>query len=99
MYNAIEGRGERKKGGVLPLYNCNCNERTKERKHQRLTTVDWESSERKTEILLEMTVKVFIGYILLELDLKDSKALARRKKPSVLVDNNFSRRLKLNSGT
>ena len=61
--------------------------------------MDWESSERKTEILLEMTVKVFIGYILLELDLKDSKALTRQKKPSVLVDNNFSRRLKLNSGT
>ena len=46
-----------------------------------------------------MTVKIFIGYILLELDLKDSKALARQKKPSVLVDNNFSRRLKLNFGT
>ena len=61
--------------------------------------MDWESSERKTEILLEMTVKIFIGYIILELDLKDSKALARRKKPSVLVDNNFSRRLKLNFGT
>ena len=45
-----------------------------------------------------MTVKIFIGYILLELDLKDSKALARQKKPSVLVDNNFSRRLKLNFG-
>ena len=27
------GGGGRKKGGVLPLYNCNCNERTKERKH------------------------------------------------------------------
>ena len=27
-----------------------------------------------------MTVKIFIGYILLELDLKDSKALARQKK-------------------
>ena len=60
--------------------------------------MDWESSERKTEILLEMTVKVFICYILLELDLKDSKALARPKKPSGLVDNNFSRRLKFNSG-
>ena len=64
-----------------------------------LTTVDWASIQRKTEILLEMTVKIFIGYILLELDLKDSKALARQKKPSALVDNNFSRRLKLNFGT
>ena len=61
--------------------------------------MDWASIQRKTEILLEMIVKIFIGYILLELDLKDSKALARQKKPSVLVDNNFSRRLKLNFST
>ena len=29
----LRGGGGRKKGGVLPLYNCNCNERTEESKH------------------------------------------------------------------
>ena len=47
---------------------------------------------------LQDIVKVFIGYILLKLNLQDSKALARQRKLSALVDNNFSRRLRLNSG-
>ena len=45
-----------------------------------------------------MYVKVFIGYIRLELDLQDFKALACQKELSALVDNNFSWRLKPNSG-
>ena len=47
---------------------------------------------------LQDIVKVFIGYVLLKLNLQDSKALARQRKLSALVDNNFSRRLRLNSG-
>ena len=42
--------------------------------------------------------KVFIAYILLELDLQDSKVLTRQKGLSILVDNNSSWRLKLSSG-
>ena len=47
---------------------------------------------------LLVIVKVFIGYIVLKLNLQDSKALARQRKLSALMDNNFSRRLRLNSG-
>ena len=47
--------------------------------------------------LLSTTVKVFIGYILRDLDLQDSEVLTRQKETTVLADNNYFRRLKLNS--
>ena len=43
-------------------------------------------------------LRFFIGNIRLELDLQDFKALACQKELSALVDNNFSWRLKPNSG-
>ena len=42
--------------GALPIYNCNCDERTEESKYWHLIIVEWISIERKTEILLEMTL-------------------------------------------
>ena len=42
--------------GALPIYNCNCDERTEESKCWHLIIVEWISIERKTEILLEMTL-------------------------------------------